>query len=160
MEPVISYRLTDAGIWSYRFYAGQRFIGKTSSALSLSSVVRIECGSVSWYSRFRMNTDNGVVPGVSRSVMDDRTGGEVFRIVYCEPGFYRLLGGEMNLLVEYRDNAYLFGNPGQPVLAMTERIRDWPWVPAGEPFFRTMVYEESVSEELLTAMLSFPALRF
>ena len=34
-----------------------------------------------------MNTDNGVVPGVSRSVMDDRTGGKVFRIVYCEDGF-------------------------------------------------------------------------
>ena len=71
-----------------------------------------------------------------------------------------MLGGEMNLLVEYRDNAYLFGNPGQPVLAMTERIRDWPWVPAGEPFFRTTVYEENVPEELLATILAFPAVRF
>ena len=160
MEPIITYRLTDTGIWSYHFYAGQQIIGKASSALSLSSVVRIECGSVSWYSRFRMNTDNGVVPGVSRTVKDDRTGLEAFRIIYCEPGFYRLLGGEISLLVECRENAYLFGNPGQPVLALTERIREWPWVPAGEPFFRTTVYEENVPEETLAAMLAFPAVRF
>ena len=112
------------------------------------------------YSMFWMNTDNGVVPGVSRTVMDDRTGQEAFRIVYCEQGFYRLLGGDMNLLVECRENAYLFGNPGQPVLTLTERILEWPWAPAGEPFFRTVVYEGNVPEELLVAMLAFPAVRF
>ena len=160
MEPIISFRLTDTGIWSYHFYVGQQIIGKASSALSLSSVVRIESASVSWYSMFRMNTDNGVFPGVSRTVMDDRTGFEVFRIVYCEPGFYRLLGRDSSLLVECRENAYLFGNPGQPVLALTERIQEWTWVPAGEPFFRTIVYEENVSEELLVAILAFPAVRF
>ncbi len=160
MEPVITYRLTNTGIWSYHFCAGRQIIGKVSSALSLSSVVRIESGSVSWYSMFRMDTDNGIVPGTSRSVMEDRTGQEVFRIVYCEPGFYRLLGGDINLLVECRENAYLFGNPGQPVLALTERILEWPWVPIGEPFFRTTVYEVNVPEELMMAMLVFPAVRF
>ena len=158
MEPIITYRLTDTGLWSYHFFSGRRMIGKASSALSLSSVVRIESGSVSWYSMFRMDTDNGVVPGASRTVMDDHTGLEAFRIVYCEPGFYRLLGGEKSLLVECRGNAYLFGNPGQPVLALTERIREWPWVPAGEPFFRTTVYED-VPEELVLAMAAFPAVR-
>ena len=33
-------------------------------------------------------------------------------------------------------------------------------VPAGEPFFRTTVYEENVPEEMLAAMLAFPAVRF
>ena len=35
MEPIISYRLTDAGIRSYHFYAGRQFIGKTLSALDM-----------------------------------------------------------------------------------------------------------------------------
>ena len=67
---------------------------------------------------------------------------------------------EKSLLVECRNNAYLFGNPGLPVLAMTEHIREWHWVPEGEPYFRTTVYEEEISEELLIAMLAFPAMRF
>ncbi len=39
-------------------------------------------------------------------------------MIFCEPGFYRMIGGETNLLVECRENAYMFGNPGEPVLAM------------------------------------------
>lgn len=160
MEPIITFRMADTGIWSYHFYAGRQMIGKATCELSLSSVVRIESAAVSWYSKFRMNADNGIFPGFSRIVMDDRTGVEVFRIVYCEPGFYRFMERENALLVECRGEAYLFGNPGQPVIAMTERIREWPWVPEGEPFFRTTVYEENLPEEALTAMLAFPAVRF
>ena len=158
VEPVIAYRVTDTGVWSYHFYLGRQPVGKISCVLSMLSTVRIGTGAVSWYSTFHMDTQ--VAPGVSRKVMDDRSGLEVFRVVYCEPGFYRIMGGQLNLLVECRDNAYLFGNPGQPVLALTERIREWPWVPAGEPFFQTTVYEEDTSPELLAAMLAFPALRF
>ena len=160
MEPIITYRLTDTGIWSYHFYAGRQKIGKATCELSMASVVRIESASVSWYSKFRMNADNGIYPGFSRIVMDDRTGREAYRIVYCEPGFYRFMAGENVLLVECRGNAYLFGNPGKPAIAMTERIREWPWVPAGEPFFRTIVYEEDLPAEAVTAMLAFPAVRF
>ncbi len=159
MEPIISCRLTDTGIWSYQFWSGREYAGKVSSVLSsLSSTARIEAGPFSWYSTFHVDTQ--VFPGVSRKVMDDRTGLEIFRIIFCEPGFYRLMGPERSLLVECRDGAYLFGNPGQPVLALTERISEWPWVPAGEPYFRTTVYEEDVRAELLTGMLAFPALRF
>ena len=158
METIITYRLTETRVWSYHFYAGRQVIGKTSNVLSLSSMVRIESASFSWYSTFHMDTQ--VFPGVSRKVMDDRTGLEVYRVVFCEPGFYRLMGGIGNLLVECRENAYLFGNPGQPVLAMTERIREWPWAPGGVPFFQTAVYEEHVPEEQLMAMLAFPAVRF
>ena len=61
--------------------------------------------------------------------------------------------------MECRENAFLFGNPGQPALAMTERISECAWVPVGEPFFRTVVYEDVV-EEVLAALLAFPALRF
>ena len=158
MEPVVTYRLADTGVWGYHFYSGRQMIGKAASVLSLSSTVRIESSSVSWYSLFHVDTM--VFPGVSRRVMDDRTGLEVFRIVFCEPGFYRMMGEKLNLLVECRGNDYLFGNPGLPVLARTERIREWSWVPAGEPLFFTTVYEEDVREELALAMLAFPALRF
>ena len=156
MEPIVTYRLTETGIWSYHFYSGRKMIGKATSVLSLSSLVRIESSSVSWYSTFHVDTN--VFPGTSRKVMDDRTGLEVYRVIFCEPGFYRMIGGKTNLLVECRENAYLFGNPGEPVLAITERIREWPWVPAGEPFFRTTVYED-VPEELVLAMTAFPAVR-
>ena len=92
--------------------------------------------------------------------MDDRTGMEIYRVIFCEPGFYRMIGGETNLLVECRDEAYLFGNPGQPVMALTERIREWSWVPVGEPFFMTTVYERNVPMKLLSAILAFPVLKF
>ncbi len=57
MEPIVTYRLTDTGIWSYHFYAGRRMIGKATSMLSLSSLVRIESTAVSWYSTFHVDTD-------------------------------------------------------------------------------------------------------
>ena len=57
VEPIMTYRLTDTGLWSYHFYEGRRMIGKASSAISLSAVVRIETDSISWYSSFRINTD-------------------------------------------------------------------------------------------------------
>lgn len=158
MDPIIAYRVTVTGIWNYHFYTGRKMIGKVSCALSLLSTVRVEMDPVSWYSTF--HADTMVFPGVSRKVTDDRTDREVFRIVFCEPGYYRLMSREKSLLVECRENAYLFGNPGQPVIAMTERISEWPWVPEGEPFFRTTVYEDNIARELLAAMLSFPALRF
>ena len=158
MDPIITYRQTDTGIWSYHFYAGQESLGKASCSISLVSTVRVEMEPVAWYSTF--HADTMIFPGVSRKVMDDQSSREVFRIVFCEPGYYRLMDREKSLLVECRENAYLFGNPGLPVLALMERITEWQWVPAGEPFFRTTVYEENVPEELLAAMLAFPALRF
>ena len=88
MEPIITYRLTETGIWSYHFYSGRKMIGKATSVLSLSSLVRIESSSVSWYSTFHVDTE--IFPGISRKVMDDRTGLEVYRVIFCEPGFYRM----------------------------------------------------------------------
>ena len=157
MDPIITYRQTGTGIWCYHFYTGKELVGKVSCALSLLSTVRVEMVPVSWYSTFHADTQ--VFPGVSRKVMDDRTEREVYRIVFCEPGYYRLMSPSGSLLVECRENAFLFGNPGKPVLAMTERISECAWVPVGEPFFRTVVYDD-VTEEVLVAMLTFPALRF
>ena len=105
--------------------------------------------------------DNTIVPGISRKVRDNATGEEVFRIVYCQPGFYRMIHGESNILVERLERAYLFGVQGMPVTAMTERIEEWPWNPPNaEPYFVTKFFEENVSRELLFAVLAFPALRF
>ena len=105
--------------------------------------------------------DNTIVPGISRKVKENVNSEEAFRIVYCQPGFYRMIRGESNILVERREGAYLFGVQGMPVTAMTERIEEWPWKPAdAEPYFVTKFFEEQVSREFLFAVLAFPALRF
>ncbi len=158
MEPVITYRLTGTGVWSYYFYTGQKPLGKVSCALSLLSTVLVETDSFSWHSTF--HADTMVFPGVSRKVIDDQSDREIFRIVFCEPGFYRLMSAEGSLLIECRNNAFLFGNPGQPAIAMMERIQECSWIPKGEPFFQTRIYEENIHDKLLIAMLAFPAMRF
>ena len=118
-----------------------------------NATVRIEAPSISWYSTFSM--DNTIVPGIRRKVRDNATGEEVFRIVYCQPGFYRMILGESNILVERRERAYIFGVQGMPVTAMTERIEEWPWNPPNaEPYFVTKFFEENVSRELLFAVLA------
>ncbi len=33
MDPIITYRQADTGIWCYSFYAGRRMIGKATSVL-------------------------------------------------------------------------------------------------------------------------------
>ena len=158
MNPIISFRLTNTGAWGYRFYSGPQLIGTVSCIISHSSLVRIEAPGISWYSSF--NTDTTIVPGISRHVKDE-AGEDIYRIIYCQPGFYRMIRDDANVLVERRNGAYLFGNQGMPVTAMTERIEEWPWKPAdAEPYFVTKVFEEGVSREFLMAILAFPALRF
>ena len=158
MNPIISFRRADTGAWGYRFYSDSRLIGTASCIISPLSTVRIEGPNISWYSSFNM--DNTIVPGISRHVKDE-AGEDVYRIIYCQPGFYRMIRGEANVLVERREGAYLFGNQGKPVMAMTERVESWLWKPAdAEPYFVTRFYEEPVGQELLFAVLAFPALRF
>ena len=159
MNPIISFRLTNTGAWGYRFYNGPQLLGTASCIISHSSLIRIEAPGISWYSSFNM--DNTIVPGISRRVRDSITGEDIYRIIYCQPGFYRMIRDDANVLVERRNGAYLFGNQGMPVTAMTERIEEWPWKPAdAEPYFVTKVFEEGVSREFLMAILAFPALRF
>ncbi len=63
-----------SGECCYHFYSGRNMIGKATSVLSLSSLVRIESSSVSWYSTFHVDTN--VFPGTSRKVMDDGQRGD------------------------------------------------------------------------------------
>ena len=178
MNPIISYRLTEAGAWVYRFYqegmqTGPVLLGAVSCRGIPNMIVRVEAPGVDWYSSFNMDTV--VVPGTSRRVKENDA--DLYRIVYCEPGFYRMIpasdlrtateermSGENRvggILVERRDNAYLFGKQGMPAVALTERIDEWPWTPpACVPYFRTTVYEQGLGTELLMAILSFPAMRF
>lgn len=160
MKQIVAFRLTATGVWGYRFYDGKMLIGTISSLVGLTSTVRVEAAGFEWYSTFHM--DNTIIPGISRRVKDNRNGEDVYRIIYCQPEFYRLMKNSEGLLVERRNGAYLFGNQGMPVLAMTERIESWPWTPGAdyEPYLLTTVYEDNVTEELLMAILSFPALRF
>ena len=163
MKTIFSYRLSATGVWGYGFYESEREIGSVSGSTSPNAPVRISGNAVEWYSTFQIDTI--VVPGVSRKVKDNRTGGEVYRIVYCEPGFYRLMGGNVSLLAEKRKDAYLFGEQGMPAVALTERISEAEWMPEpgrmeAEPWFRTTFYEDSLSGSMLMAILSFPALWF
>ena len=166
MDPIISFRLTSTGAWSYRFFEGRQYLGSVSCAFMPNAAVRIEVPGISWYSPFSM--DNTIVPGISRRVKENSSGEEVFRIVYCQPGYYRIIPSQSQsageVLVERREGAYLFGNQGMPVMAMTERterIEGWPWRPPDAvPYFITRFFVEQVSREFLYAVLSFPALRF
>ena len=164
LEPIISYRLEATGVWGYGFYDHARLIGSVSGINSPSAPVRIRGGNrIEWYSTFQIDTV--IVAGVSRKIKDNHTGGEVYRIVFCEPGFFRLMSNSVNLLAEKRKDIYLYGKDGAPATAMTERISEAEWMPPrgrmkAEPWFRTTFYEESLTEEVMMAILSFPALWF
>ena len=162
MKEIITYRLSATGVWGYEFYHPDRtLIGSVSSVVAPSAAVRIEGGPIQWYSRF--DIDTRIVPGTGRKVKDNRTGDEVYRIIYWQQGLYQVRSADdRSIQVEIRKDAYLFGKPMMPVTAMTERITEADWVPANHmevrPYFRTTVYEE-ISEEYLMMVLSFPALR-
>ena len=162
MREIITYRLSATGVWGYEFYHPDRTrIGSVSSVVAPSAVVRIEGGLIQWYSRFEIDTR--IIPRTGRKVKDNRTGDEVYRIIYWQPGLYQVRSADdRSIQVEIRKDAYLFGKPMMPVTAMTERITEADWIPANhleiKPYFRTTVYEK-ISEEYLMMVLSFPALR-
>ena len=133
---IISFRLTNTGAWGYRFYEDGMHLGSVSCVLMPNATVRIEGPGISWYSSFNMDTT--IVPGISRRVKDSITGEDIYHIIYCQPGFYRMIPNQMSsgiplerratggILGEQREGAYLFGDQGKQVMAMTERIEEWP----------------------------------
>ena len=160
MTEIITYRLSATGIWQYEFCREGITIGNVASLVSLREPARIEGKDVSWYSRFDMDTD--IVPGVSRKVKDNRTGEEVYRIVWWRPNLYEVRGKEKFLQVEIRDGSYLFGDPMMPVTALTERVQGEGRLVRGleaDRWFRT-VFFDPMSEGYMMMVLSFPALRF
>ena len=163
MTEIITCRLVSTGAWGYAFYdGGGERIGSVDAASAPSAPVRIEGPGISWYSRFSIDTM--IVPGTSRRVMDDRTGGEVYRLIYWRPGLYEVRTPETSVQAEIREGTYLFGKPFMPVTAMTERTAGTERVPERRgteilPAFRTKVFDR-ISDSYLMMVLSFPALRF
>ena len=162
MTEIITYRLTETGRWGYEFYdAGRNRIGSVSAAMAASSPVLIQGGEICWYSQFGL--DSMIVPGTSRQVKDNRTGTEVYRIVFWQPGKYEVRTAEASVYAEIREGIYLFGKPLMPVTAMTERLTETEWIPPKRmdvvPYFKTTFFED-VSEGYRMMALSFPALRF
>ena len=163
MTEIITYRLIGTGVWGYEFFDAERSqIGFVRNGMSRSDPVRIEGEGISWFSLFGL--DNTIVPGTSRKVKDSKSGQEIYRIVFWQPGLYevRPAAGD-SVQVEIREGAYLFGPPQMPATALTQRISEVDWVPAKgldiEPYFITTFYED-VSPAFLMMVLSFPALRF
>ncbi len=162
---VYTYRISATGVWQYGFYENQQLIGQVSSLVGPNATTRIEAEGLSWYSRFEMDTT--VIPGISRRVKDNKTGQEVYRLIYWRAGYYEFAAdqpqGKWTMFAEHRGGSYLFGTQGQPVTAMTERIDSAEWRPVSsmtvEPYFRTTFYEEA-SLPLKMLVLSFPAMRF
>lgn len=162
MTEIITYRLYETGRWGYEFYdAGRNRIGSVNAVIATSSPVLIEGPVLCWYSQFGI--DSMIVPGTSRQVKDNRTGLEVYRIVFWQPGKYEVRSGEESVHAEIRNGIYLFGKPLMPVTAMTERITEAEWLPPKnmnvEPYFRTTFFE-NVNKAYMMMALSFPALRF
>lgn len=163
MKEIITYRLSGTGVWVYEFFdAARNRIGSVGSEIAPVAPIRINGDGFSWYSQFNM--DNTIVPGTGRQVKDSRTGAELYRVIYWRPGLYQIRHTDgTSMQVEIREGRYLFGNPLEPVTAMTLRIESADWKPSYavdvRPWFRTVIYEDISPEETLT-LLSFPALRF
>ena len=160
MTELITYRLAATGFWQYEFCKDGESYGHVISVLSLREPVRIEGPDLSWYSRFDMDTE--IVPGISRKVMDNRTGEEVYRMVWWRPNLYEVCTKEKSIQVEIRNGRYLFGIPMMPVSAMTERIQGPPRPVRGmegEMIFRTMFFDQ-VGDAYRIMAMAFPALRF
>ena len=161
MVEIITYRLSVTGIWQYDFRLDGALFGKVSFTVSASEPVRIEKSpDLSWYSRFDLDTE--IIPGTSRRVKSNKTGNEVFRIVWWRQDLYEIRAGEKSVFAEIRNGNYLFGLPRMPVTAMTERARGDSILIRGmeaESCFRTTFFEP-VSTEYMMMVLSFPALRF
>ena len=106
MKEFVTYRLTGTGVWGYEFFDMERNqIGFVRNALSRAEPVRIEGLGCSWYSRFGL--DATIVPGTGRRVKDNRTGQEVYRIIYWQPRLYQVrpeIGNSAQ--VEIRDGSY------------------------------------------------------
>ena len=165
MTDVISCRLSVNGAWGYAYYQDEKLIGKTTGQISTSSTVRVEGEDTEWYSSFNIDTE--IIPGVSRRVKDNRTGEELYRIIFWRPGLYEISArtdtGGWSMTVEERNGMYLFGRAGMPVSAITERINETDWTPPDgkefEPVFITRFFEQEDSPGFLMMVLSFPAMK-
>ena len=160
LTEIVTYRLAATGVWQYEFCLDGKTFGSVASVVSLQEPARIEGKNISWYSRFDMDTD--VVPGISRKVKDNRTGEEVYRIIWWKPNLYEIRTREKSVQVEIHDGRYFFGTPLMPVTALTERTAGESRLVRGmeaERWFRTAFFEPA-SDIYMMMALSFPALRF
>ena len=163
MKEITTYRLSGTGVWVYEFYdAARNRIGSVGCDVAPLTTARISGPDIVWYSQFDM--ENTIVPGTERKMMDEHTGQAVGQVIYCRPGLYRIRHTDgTSMQVEIREGRYLFGNPQDPVTAMTLRIETAEWKPSYaldvRPWFRTVVYADADPGKLMT-LLSFPALRF
>ncbi|MBR3430607.1 MAG: hypothetical protein IKG87_10950 [Clostridia bacterium] len=159
MTEITTFRLSTTGLWQYEFCRGDECVGSVVS-FSPREPVRIEGENVSWYSSFNMDTE--IIPGVSRKVMDNRIGEEIYRIIWWRPDLYEIRAGKKSIQAEIRNGSFLFGQPMMPVTAMTGRTQGAFHLIRGletESMFRS-VFFEPVSPEYRMMVLSFPALRF
>ena len=166
MTSIISYRYAATGIWGYAFYRGMKQVGSVTSNAMPSSVVRIIGETGEWYSSFSIDTP--MIPGVSRKVKDNRTGEELYRIVFWQPDLYEFSAktpdGLWSLVARQTNGACVFGGYGKPTVAVTERITHADEIPLlsgglrAEPCFRT-TFQEEPTEGMLMLVLSFPALK-
>ena len=166
MISITSYRYAATGIWGYAFYRGMKQVGSVTSNAMPSSVVRMIGDAGEWYSGFSIDTP--MVPGVSRKVKDNRTGEELYRIVFWKPDLYEFTAkapdGTWSLVAEQKNGVCLFGGYGKPVIAVMERIVQAEEIPLlngglkAEPCFRT-TFQEEPSEGMMMMILSFPALK-
>lgn len=157
---LIGYRFEATGVYGCRFYKNGDIICSVSSAVMPSAPVLISGNGIKWRSDFG---DSTIVPGISRIVIDDSNGKEVFRIVYRGTGEY-----EINESVKVRCGAgeYAFYRDGS-VIANIDRINDKPndlqKMPDTyydyEPCFEVTA-DNGIQVELLTVILAFPMLQF
>ncbi len=155
------YRFEANGVYGYDFYKSADKICSVSRSDARLAPVTVQGNSIRWISDF----DNFITicPGLTRSINDESTGKEVFKIVYEAQGKYRITEA---VSVYCSDDKYTFYSD-QSVIAKINRINeknDHTSEPlaqnAGcEPYFEIDFCNE-VENELLMIMLAFPMLKF
>ena len=156
----IGYRFNATGVFGYVFYSAGSYICTVSSIVSPSAPVVIRGNGLKWRSDFESCT---IVPGLTRYIVDESNGKQIFRIIYKDTGIY-----EINESVSVRGDTgkYTF-YCDDTIIAVIERTDGGSGAfqkPSGpyydyEPYF-AISSDDGISTELLMVILAFPMLRF
>lgn len=160
---LIAYRYSVTGASGYHFYENQNELCAMSVFSFLTFPVAISGFGHEWTSEFDSN--DTIVPGMTRFVVDDKSKETVCQIVFIEAGRYDILvsGERVRVFIE-TDQCVFFS--GEASIARIKRAYETPVdVPQKLRSYDCELYcradlAEPMKPELALAILSFPLLRF
>ena len=85
---LIGYRFDATGVFGYSYYTTTDKVCSVSTIVAPSAPVMIHGRSTTWRSDFDKNCT--ICPGLTRSITDELSGIQIFRIVYKDRGEYEI----------------------------------------------------------------------